>query len=716
MVYTVALAGNPNSGKTTLFNELTGSSQRVGNWPGVTVDKKEGKLKEHKDIIIQDLPGIYSLSPYTMEEVVSREYLVDQRPDLIVNLVDGSNLIRNLYLTSQLIELGIPTIIALNMMDIVKSNGDVIDKDNLSKILGCPVVEIVASKKQGTKDLINEIVKSENKLSLPNPLKYSGELEEALEKISSEISGSVDSKLERYLSIKAFENDEDMFGNISLSSDKKENINKIREDFETKEDDVAEGIVTTERYEALGEVGEKVLKKAPPKLSTTDKIDKIVTNRILGLPIFALVMFVIYYIAISTIGTGATDAVNGFFEDTMTPAVADFLTNIGISDVLVSLATDGIISGVGAVLGFLPQMLVLFAQLSILEDIGYMARVAFVMDRVFRRFGLSGKSFIPVMIGTGCSVPGIQSSRTIENERDRRITIITTSFMPCSAKLPVIALIAGAFFRENQALVTFSFYIIGIVSVIISGIILKKFKEFASNPAPFVMELPPYHAPRVTSVLRDMFNKGMAFVKRAGTIILVSSIIIWFLSNFDFSFKLVEAESENSILAVLGGYLAVLFKPLGFGQWQSAVATITGFVAKENVVSTMGVVLGIGADLDETNRQLITAFNQAIGTPVAGYSFLLFNMLCMPCFAAVGAIKTEMKNNRWTLIAIGYQMTYAYAIAFVFYHLANFFVYKEFSIMTILSLIVLAAILYLIFRPVKYKEEKRTYKLNLARK
>ncbi|MDU0945145.1 MAG: ferrous iron transport protein B, partial [Anaerococcus vaginalis] len=592
MTYTVALAGNPNSGKTTLFNELTGSSQRVGNWPGVTVDKKEGKLKGHKDIIIQDLPGIYSLSPYTMEEVVSREYLVEQKPDLIVNLVDGSNLIRNLYLTSQLIELGIPTIIALNMMDIVKSNGDVIDKDNLSEILGCPVVEIVASKKKGTKDLIEKIVKSQNKLSLPKPLIYSGELEEVLEKISSEISDSVDSKLERYLSIKAFENDEDMFENISLSTSQKENIKTLREDFEKKEDDVAEGIITTERYEALGEVGEKVLKKAPPKLSTTDKIDKIVTNRILGLPIFALVMFIIYYIAISTLGTGATDAVNGFFEDTMTPAVADFLTNMGINDVLVGLVTDGIIAGVGAVLGFLPQMLVLFALLSILEDIGYMARVAFVMDRVFRKFGLSGKSFIPVMIGTGCSVPGIQSSRTIENERDRRITIITTSFMPCSAKLPVIALIAGAFFKENQALVTFSFYIIGIVSVIISGIILKKFKEFASEPAPFVMELPPYHAPRVTSVLRDVFNKGMSFVKRAGTIILVSSIIIWFLSNFDFSFKLVEAESENSMLAVLGGYLAVLFKPLGFGQWQSAVATITGFVAKENVVSTMGVVLG----------------------------------------------------------------------------------------------------------------------------
>ena len=432
MVYTVALAGNPNSGKTTLFNELTGSSQRVGNWPGVTVDKKEGKLKGHKDIIIQDLPGIYSLSPYTMEEVVSREYLVDQRPDLIVNLVDGSNLVRNLYLTSQLIELGIPTIIALNMMDIVKANGDVIDKDALSKIIGCPVVEIIASKKKGTNDLIDEIVKSENKLALPKPLTYSDDLEKIIGEISDEFGDSVDSKLRRYLSIKAFENDEDMFSKVSLSDSQKEKINKIREDFETKEDDVAEGIVTTERYDALGDVGEKVLKKAPPKLSTTDKIDKIVTSRILGLPIFALVMFVIYYIAISTLGTGATDAVNGFFEDTMTPAVADFLTNIGISDALVSLATDGIIAGVGAVLGFLPQMLVLFAQLSILEDIGYMARVAFVMDRVFRKFGLSGKSFIPVMIGTGCSVPGIQSSRTIENERDRRITIITTSFMPVS--------------------------------------------------------------------------------------------------------------------------------------------------------------------------------------------------------------------------------------------------------------------------------------------
>lgn len=714
MTYTVALAGNPNSGKTTLFNELTGSSQRVGNWPGVTVDKKEGKLKSYKDITIQDLPGIYSLSPYTMEEVVSRGYLVDNRPDLIVNLVDGSNLIRNLYLTSQLIELGIPTILALNMMDIVKSNGDIIDTNKLSSILGCPVVEITASKKKGIDKLVDEIVKSQKIKDLPHPLTYSSDLEKTLAAIGDMLKGSVKDELLRYYSIKAFENDEDMFENISLTSDKKDKIGSLRKEFEEKEDDIAEGIITTERYDALADVGDKALRKAPPKLSTTDKIDKIVTNRILGLPIFALVMFVIYYIAISTLGTGLTDTVNGFFEETLTPATADFLTNIGINDVLVGLVTDGIIAGVGAVLGFLPQMLVLFALLSILEDIGYMARVAFVMDRVFRKFGLSGKSFIPVMIGTGCSVPGIQASRTIENERDRRITIMTTSFMPCSAKLPVIALIAGAFFKENQALVTFSFYAIGIFAVIISGITLKKFKEFASEPAPFVMELPPYHLPRITSVLRDVFNKGMSFVKRAGTIILVSSIIIWFLSNFDFSFKMVEAESQNSILAVIGGYIAVLFKPLGFGEWQSAVATITGFVAKENVVSTMGVVLGIGADLDETSRELITAFNAAIGTPVAGYSFLLFNMLCMPCFAAVGAIKTEMNNNRWTLIAVGYQMIFAYCIAFVFYHFANFFVYGLFSFMTILAILVFIVMLYLIFRPVKYKEEKRRYKLKLS--
>lgn len=714
MTYKVALAGNPNSGKTTLFNGLTGSSQRVGNWPGVTVDKKEGKLKNNKDIIIQDLPGIYSLSPYTMEEIVSRRYLVEEKPDLIVNLVDGSNLIRNLYLTSQLTELGIPTIIALNMMDIVRKNGDEIDKDKLSKILGCPVVEIVASKNEGNKELIDEIVKSRNKEFYPNQITYSKDLEDGLKEIENELHGLVSPRLERYFAVKAFEGDEQMFKDINLKDSTINKVKDIRFDLEKKEDDIAEGIITTQRYDSLEIIGDKVLKKAPPKLSTTDKIDRIVTNRFLALPIFALIMFSVYFIAISTLGTGATDALNGFFEDTAAPAAADFLTNIGIHPVLVGLVTDGIIAGVGAVLGFLPQMLVLFALLSILEDVGYMARVAFVMDRIFRKFGLSGKSFIPIMIGTGCSVPGIQASRTIKSERDRRITIITTSFMPCSAKLPVIALIAGAFFPNNQALITFSFYVIGIVSVIASGVILKKFKEFASKPAPFVMELPPYHAPRPASVIRDVYNKGMSFVKKAGTIILLSSIVIWFLSNFDFSLNMVEEDAQNSILAVLGGYIAVLFKPLGFGQWQAAVATITGFVAKENVVSTLGVVLGIGADLDETSTALLTAFNSAIGTPIAGYSFLLFNMLCMPCFAAVGAIKTEMNDNKWTLMAVGYQMAFAYAVAFIFYHFANFFAYGIFSYMTILAGLVLIGFLYLIFRKTSYKEKRQNYNLRMA--
>ena len=715
MTFKVALAGNPNSGKTTLFNELTGSRQRVGNWPGVTVDKKEGKLKGNDDIIIEDLPGIYSLSPYTMEEVVSRKYLIEEKPDLIVNLVDGSNLVRNLYLTSQLLELGIPTIMALNMMDIVRKKGDIIDKEKLSESLGCPIVEIIASKNHGTKELIKEIADAKNKKYAPNPLKYSDDCEKVLSDIEEIIKPSTSDDLRRYYAIKAFEDDQDILKGINISDEDNKKIREVSKSLEEKFEDGGEGIITTERYDALENLADVVLKKAPPKLSTTDKIDKIVTSRIFGLPIFAFVMFIVYYIAIKTLGTGATDAVNGFFEDTLTPATADFLTNIGINEVLVGLVTDGIIAGCGAVLGFLPQMLVLFALLSVLEDIGYMARVAFVMDRVFRRFGLSGKSFIPVMIGTGCGVPGVQASRTIENDRDRKITIMTTTFMPCSAKLPVIALIAGAFFPKHNASVTFSFYVIGILTVILSGIILKKFKTFASSPAPFVMELPPYHAPRIGSVVRDVFNKGFAFVKRAGTIILLSAIIIWFLSNFDFAFKMVGEDSESSILARLGSIIATIFIPLGFGSWQATVATITGFIAKENVVSTMGVVLGLGADLGADDASLLQAFSAALQTPVAGYSFLLFNMLCMPCFAAVGAIKTEMNSNKWTLIAVGYQMALAYAVAFVFYHLANFFVYKTFGIMTILAIGVLVGLLYLIFRPVHQKEQKVSYMTSTAR-
>lgn len=716
MTFKVALAGNPNSGKTTLFNALTGSNQRVGNWPGVTVDKKEGNLKGHKEIIIQDLPGIYSLSPYTLEEKVAREYLVNERPDLIVDLVDGSNLIRNLYLTSQFLELGIPTIIALNMTDIVKQRGDYIDIDALSKAIGCPVIEIVASKKVGIKKLIAEINKEIDKKTEPNYFVYENNLENSLLDIKNIVDPYVDSNLSRFYTIKAFENDEEMLDKISLSEVDKKKILDIREKIEEDLDDDAESIITSERYNALEVLSEKILKKAAPKLSTTDKIDKIVTSRILGLPIFALVMFVVYSLAVhsKSPGTMATEAVNGFFDNTLIPAVGSFLESMQINEVLSGLITDGIFAGVGAVLGFLPQMMVLFALLSILEDIGYMSRVAFIMDRIFRRFGLSGKSFIPAMVSTGCAVPGIQASRTIENDRDRRLTIMTTSFMPCGAKLPVIALIAGAFFPTNRSLITFSFYFVGILAIVISGIILKKFKILQSDPAPFIMELPPYHAPRPTSVLQDVWNKSKAYAKRAGTIILLSAIVIWFLTNFDFSLNLVEEDGANSIIGVIGSKIGFIFKPVGFGTWQAVVATVSGFVAKENVVNTMGIVLGLGADVTEESPELLAAFNAAIGTPIAGYSFLLFNMLCMPCFAAVGAIKTEMGDNKWTLLTIGYQMCFAYVISFIFYQFANLFANGIFTIATAIAVGVLIVMLYLLFRPAKSRKENRSFKAELA--
>ncbi|MDO4594450.1 MAG: ferrous iron transport protein B [Tissierellia bacterium] len=709
----IALAGNPNCGKTTLFNVLTGSRQRVGNWPGVTVDKKEGILKGHKNYMIEDLPGIYSLSPYTMEEVVSRRYLVEERPDLIINLVDGSNLTRNLYLTSQLIELGIPTVIALNMMDIVKEHGDTIDIHRLQEEIGCPVVEITATKKEGIKELIEKAVetieRSDNK---PKFLHYGEKLERTLSDIENHLKGNVPDDLLRYYSIKAFEDDIKAFEKFNISRNTNQNIADLRLKYEQEEDDIAESIVTTERYDALEILSSKVLKKAPPKLSKTDKIDKVVTNRILGLPIFVAVMAIVYYISIMTIGTGATDFVNGFFEETLSPAVETFLTNMNVNEVIIGLIVNGAIGGVGAVLGFLPQMLVLFALLAILEDVGYMARVAFVMDRIFRRFGLSGKSFIPMMIGTGCSVPGIQASRTIENDRDRKITIITTSFMPCSAKLPVIALIAGSLFNQSS-LVAVSMYFIGIAAVIISGVILKKFKSLASQPAPFVMELPSYHVPRISSVLRAMYDRGMAFVKRAGTVIFISSLVLWLLANFDFNLHLIEENGQASILAQIGSIIAVLFIPLGFGTWQATVATITGFIAKENVVATLGVVLGISAAVDETTPELLTAFSQGIGGAIGGYSFLLFNMLCMPCFAAVGAIKTEMNSTKWTWAAIGYQMGFAYAVSFMFYNIAKLFE-GEFSIWTIIAFVMLVAFIYLIFRKNKYQEKNGQYQVDYA--
>lgn len=715
MTFRVALAGNPNSGKTTLFNALTGSNQRVGNWPGVTVDKKEGLLKGHKDIIIEDLPGIYSLSPYTMEEVVSREYLLNEKPDLIINLVDGSNLVRNLYLTSQLSELGIPMLISLNMMDIVRSKGDQIDVDALSKEINAPIVETIAAREKGIDELIKKVLELVKGGEKPNTMVFDDELEEALGAISEDLKPIVGQDFSRYYAIKAFENDDESMNHITIPSDILAKIEKIRYDFEAKEDDDCESIITTGRYENLAELSEKVLVKAPVKPSITDKVDKIVTSRILGLPIFALVMFLVFFGAVyeHSPGTMGTDAVNGFFEDTLTPAVGAWMEGANINPVLQSLVTDGALAGVGAVLGFLPQMMVLFALLSILEDIGYMARVAFIMDRLFRRFGLSGKSFIPAMVATGCGVPGVQASRTIENERDRKITIMTATFMPCSAKLPVIALIVGAFFPEHRALVSFSFYAIGIASIVFSGIILKKFKQLADEPAPFIMELPPYHAPRVKSVLTDVYNKSKAYVKRAGTIIFLSSIIIWFLTNFNFRLQLIEENSEGSIIAVLGSVIGVIFRPIGFGSWQSTVATISGFVAKENVVSTMGVVLGLGSDVAEDTPELLQAFGAAIGTPVAGYSFLLFNMLCMPCFAAVGAIKTEMDDNKWTAITIAYQMGFAYIVSFIFYQLASYFYAGQVHLGTILGVVALIFFIYMVIRK-PYVRKNIEYDKSLA--
>ncbi|MFO3716614.1 ferrous iron transport protein B [Anaerococcus cruorum] len=716
MSFKVALAGNPNSGKTTLFNALTGSNQRVGNWPGVTVDKKEGNLKGHQDIILQDLPGIYSLSPYTLEEKVARTYLVDEKPDLLVNLVDGSNLIRNLYLTSQFIELGIPTILALNMVDIVRDRGDDIDKDALSELVGCPVVEIVASKEEGIDELINEINHAKDNIYYPIPLEYSYDLENKLADIRNIIDPYVEKDLRRFYTIKTFEDDRAMIDRIGLSKEDEEEIDKIREACEKFFDDDAESIITNERYERLDALEDRVLKKGGPKISTTEKIDNIVTSRLWGLPIFALVMFLVYSLSVFKYspGTLGTDAVNGFFGDTLVPASASFLEAININEMLIGLVTDGMIAGVGAVLGFLPQMMVLFALLSILEDVGYMSRVAFIMDRLFRRFGLSGKSFIPAMISTGCAVPGIQASRTIENDRDRRITIMTTSFMPCSAKLPVIALIAGAFFPKNRALITFSFYFIGIAAIITSGVILKKFKTLQSDPSPFIMELPPYHAPRGKSVLTDVWNKTKSYVRRAGTVILLSAVLIWFLMNFDFSLNLVAEDSQDSILAVLGSLLAFIFKPLGFGTWKAVVATISGFIAKENIVSTMGVLLELGAEVTEESGALLTAFGGAIGSPIAGYSFLLFNMLCMPCFAAVGAIKTEMGDNKWTALTVAYQMGFAWVISFIFYQFANYIAYGELTTATLIAGICFIGLLYLIFRPSHQIKENKSYRTELA--
>lgn len=795
----IALAGNPNSGKTTLFNALTGANQFVGNWPGVTVEKKEGKLKKHSNVVIMDLPGIYSLSPYTLEEVVARNYLIQERPDAILNIIDGTNLERNLYLTTQLTELGIPVVVAVNMMDVVKKNGDHIHIDELSRQLGCKVVEISALKGTGTMQAAEEAVKAAaNTKTIPQH-SFSGPVEHAIAHIEEAAVHNLPAEQQRWYAIKIFERDEKVLSQLKLS---KTVLDHIEEDIlaaEKELDDDAESIITNERYLYIASIIKGCYKKKNRgKLTTSDKIDKVVTNRWLALPIFAVVMFIVYYLSVSTVGTWATDWANdGLFGDgyhlfaigsaeyeeaaeeyvipgavveafesaaeeaDVDPAqatdltttaylydddgnveeeipvdfaayeeaaaieepdpanygvwvpglpslIGDGLNAINCADWLQGLILDGIVGGVGAVLGFVPQMLVLFLLLAFLESCGYMARIAFVLDRIFRKFGLSGKSFIPMLIGTGCGIPGIMASRTIENDRDRKMTVMTTTFIPCSAKLPIIALIAGALFG-GAWWVAPSAYFVGIAAIILSGIMLKKTKMFAGDPAPFVMELPAYHWPTVGNILRSMWERAWSFIKKAGTVILLSAILLWFLQGFGFedgSFGMVE-DLNNSILAVIGGAISWIFSPLGWGDWQAAVASITGLIAKENVVSTFGVLYG-GFDEVAENGWQVWANMQSFFTPLSAYSFLIFNLLCAPCFAAIGAIKREMNSAKWTFFAIGYQCVFAYAISLVVYQLGMLFTGSGNIIGSIVAFAIVALILFMLFRPYKESNTLKT--------
>lgn len=669
MSTTIALAGNPNCGKTSIFNILTGSNQYVGNWPGVTVEKKEGKLKQHKDCLLMDLPGIYSLSPYTLEEVVTREYLINERPDAIINIIDGSNLERNLYLTTQLLEVGIPVIVALNMMDIVEKNGDKIDVAKLSSELGCPVVETSAIKGNGLKELANQAVAlaAANKNHTRHKT-FSASLEKTLDSIAELLEGSVKPEHLRWYAVKLFERDEKVLAAVNLSADVKAKITALTEACEAEMDDDAESIMTNERYQYITGMIKSCMKKKShaTAMTTSDKIDRIVTNRILALPIFAVIMWAVYYVSIQTVGAFLTDFTNDTLVGGFQGMVSDWLVGIGTADWLVGLICDGIIAGVGAVLGFVPQMMVLFLFLSLLEDCGYMARVAFIMDRIFRRFGLSGKSFIPMLIGSGCGVPAIMATRTIENERDRRMTIMTTTFIPCGAKLPIIALFAGALF-PGASWVAPSAYFIGVAAIIVSCIFLKHTKPFAGEPAPFVMELPQYHMPTAKTVLLHVWERAKAFIIKAGTIIFVSCAIIWFLQSFNWSLQMVDA--EESMLASIGRVIAPLFAPLGFGNWQAAVGAVTGLIAKENVVATLAVLYGIGEAAEDDPmllQQVAMSFTQ-----LSAFAYMVFNLLCAPCFAAIGAIRREMMSAKWTWAAILYQTIFAYVIALLIYQIGS---------------------------------------------
>ena len=807
----IALAGNPNSGKTTLFNALTGSNQYVGNWPGVTVEKKEGKLKKHPDVIIEDLPGIYSLSPYTLEEVVSRNYLIGEHPDAILNIVDGTNLERNLYLTTQLLEIGVPVVVAVNMMDLVKKADDKININALSEKLGCKIVEISALKETGIMEAAEAAIAAAEAKSATSIHKYEDKIETALSKITDSVLTDVPANQKRWYAIKIFERDEKVLARLNLNESKMAEVEAIVSAVEKDLDDDAESIITNARYTFITETLNGIYtKQNAGKLSVSDKIDNIVTNRWLGLPIFAVVMFIVYFVSIQTFGTGATDWVNdglfgdgwfwfglgraefdedsgaykadqeanqafideaiekgyisssendegeteitvlkpeqlenlvvsadihndegdveetrevtysdyeiysaeeepeaatyGPWQDGLPTVIGNFLKSIEVADWLQSLILNGIVAGVGAVLGFLPQMLVLFFFLAFLEGCGYMARIAFVMDRVFRKFGLSGKSFIPMLIGTGCGVPGVMASRTIENERDRRMTVMTTTFIPCSAKLPVIALIAGAFFQKS-GLVATSAYFLGIAAIVISGITLKKTKMFAGDPAPFVMELPAYHWPTPSNILHSMWERGSSFVKKAGTIILLATVLVWFMQSYGFTENGFGAvEQSESMLAVIGNAIKFMFIPLGWGDWRAAVAAITGLVAKENVVGTMGVLYGAG-EVAENGWQIFTSMANAFNNnPIAGYSFLAFNLLCAPCFAAIGAIRREMNNGKWTWFAIAYQCSLAYVISLIIYQVGSAVTGNIHPIGLVVAIVLIAAIIWGLVRP-GYKEK-----------
>jgi len=702
-VLKIALAGNPNSGKTTLFNALTGSNQYVGNWPGVTVEKKEGKLKKDNSVVLTDLPGIYSLSPYTLEEIVARDYLIKEYPDAILNIVDGTNLERNLYLTTQLMELGIPVVMAINMMDIVRKNGEKINTAALSKAIGCEIVEISALKLTGIDEAADKAIEAaKSGKKMPSHI-FSGRIEHALAHIEERAIHSLPEELQRWYAIKIFERDEKVLKELKLTKKTIEHIEQDIKLVETEFDDDSESIITNERYDYVDKVLKGSYKKKPAgNFTLSDKIDRIVTNRFLALPIFVLAMWLVYTISIGTIGDWTVGFMNDtLFAETIIPFVTNTLTNMSIAPWLISLVADGIIGGVGAVLGFVPQMLILFLLLSLLEDCGYMARVAFIMDRLFRKFGLSGKSFIPLLVATGCGVPGIMASRTIEQDRDRKMTIMTTGFIPCGAKMPIVGLVAGALFGGSGLIATAS-YFIGVAAVIVTGLMLKKTKPFAGNPAPFVMELPAYHAPVASNILRTTWERGWSFIKRAGTVILAASVVIWVLNSLSFEggFHFITEENTGAtVLEVIGGVVAPIFAPLGFGNWQATVATVLGLVAKEEVVGVFGA-LGLGT----AEEAMVTIFN---GSALSGFSFLVFNLLCAPCFAAMGAIKREMNNWRWTAAAISYMCVFAYAVCLMINQFGLWFTATGGNLIgTIAAGAVLVFMLYMLFRP--YKQEFKT--------